>query len=108
MAPAYGGVYGVEKGGGAPPAPGFAVPGFAPSGPGGGGGRGGGAPAGRVWVLGPDGKPAALSLQLGIGDGTYTEVARGELKEGQLVIVGVAVPGDRAPSQTGAAPRLRF
>jgi hypothetical protein len=61
-----------------------------------------------VWVLGPDGKPAALSLQLGIGDGTYTEVARGELKEGQLVIVGVAVPGDRAPSQTGAAPRLRF
>ncbi len=79
-----------------------------PSGPGGGGGRGGGAPAGRVWVLGPDGKPAALSLQLGIGDGTYTEVARGELKEGQLVIVGVAVPGDRTPSQTGAAPRLRF
>jgi len=79
-----------------------------PSGPGGGAGRGGGAPAGRVWVLGPDGKPAALSLQLGIGDGTYTEVARGELKEGQLVIVGVAVPGDRTPSQTGAAPRLRF
>ena len=78
-----------------------------PGGPGG-GGRGGGAPAGRVWVVGPDGKPAALSLQLGIGDGTYTEVARGELKEGQLVIVGVAVPGDRAPSQTGAAPRLRF
>ena len=78
-----------------------------PGGPGG-GGRGGGAPAGRVWVVGPDGKPAALSLQLGIGDGTYTEVARGELKEGQQVIVGVAVPGDRAPSQTGAAPRLRF
>jgi len=77
-----------------------------PSGPG--GGRGGGAPAGRVWVLGPDGKPAALPLQLGIGDGTYTEVVRGELKEGQPVIVGVAVPGDRAPSQTGAAPRIRF
>jgi HlyD family secretion protein len=72
----------------------------------GGGGRGGGGPAGRVWILGPDGKPAALSLQLGIGDGTYTEVVRGELKEGQLVIVGVALPGDR-PSQ-GAAPRLRL
>jgi HlyD family secretion protein len=77
-----------------------------PGGSPGGGGRGGGAPAGRVWVLGPDGKPAAVSLQLGIGDGTYTEVVRGELKEGQMVIVGVAVPGDRP--QTGAAPRLRL
>jgi hypothetical protein len=61
-----------------------------------------------VWVIGPDGKTAALALQLGIGDGTYTEVAGGELKEGHLVIVGVAVPGDRTPAQTGAAPRLRF
>jgi HlyD family secretion protein len=59
-----------------------------------------------VWIVGPDGKPAALSLQLGIGDGTYTEVVRGEIKEGQLVIVGVALPGDR-PSP-GAAPRLRL
>ena len=73
----------------------------------GGGSRSGGAPAGRVWILGPDGKPAAVPLQLGIGDGTYTEVVRGELKEGHLVIVGVALPGDR-PSATGAAPRLRF
>jgi HlyD family secretion protein len=79
-----------------------------PSGPGGGGGRGGGAPAGRVFVLGPDGKPTALSLQLGIGDGTYTEVVRGELTEGQQVIVGVAVPGDRSQPPTGTAPRLRF
>ena len=77
-----------------------------PGGGPGGGGRGGGGPAGRVWILGPDGKPAALALQLGIGDGTYTEVLRGEIKEGQLVIVGVALPGDR-PAQ-GAAPRLRL
>ena len=73
----------------------------------GGGSRGGGARAGRVWILGPDGKPAAVPLQLGIGDGTYTEVVRGELREGHLVIVGVALPGDR-PAATGAAPRLRF
>jgi HlyD family secretion protein len=59
-------------------------------------------------VLGPDGKPAVLSLQLGIGDGTFTEVVKGDVKEGQMVIVGVAVPGDRAPSQTGTAPRLRL
>ncbi|MGH7366087.1 MAG: efflux RND transporter periplasmic adaptor subunit [Candidatus Rokuibacteriota bacterium] len=70
------------------------------------GGRAGGAPTGRVWLVGPDGKPAAVSLQLGIGDGTHTEVARGEIKEGQRVIVGVALPGDR--EQPGAAPRLRL
>jgi HlyD family secretion protein len=72
-----------------------------------GGLRGGGAPGGRVWVVGPDGKPAAIPLQLGIGDGTYTEVVKGEIKEGQQVIVGVAVPGDRS-QQPGAAPRLRL
>jgi len=71
------------------------------------GGRGGGAAAGRVWVVGTDGKPREVPLQLGIGDGTFTEVARGELTEGQQVIVGVALPGER-PSSPGAAPRLRF
>ena len=75
-------------------------------GPGPGGGRGGGATAGRVWIVGPDGKPAAVPVQLGIGDGTYTEVARGEIKEGQQVIVGVATPG--APAQPAAGPRLRL
>ncbi len=80
-----------------------------PAGGPGGGGRAGGAPAGRVWVVGSDGKPAAVALQLGIGDGTYTEVVKGELKEGQQVIIGLAVAGDRAPQpQPGAAPRLRF
>jgi len=75
------------------------------SGPG--GGRGGGAPAGRVWIVGADGKPAAVPVQLGIGDGTYTEVARGEIKEGQQVIVGVVAPG--APPQPPATgPRLRL
>jgi HlyD family secretion protein len=69
-------------------------------------GRGGAAPAGRVWVVGPDGQPAVITLQLGIGDGTYTEVVRGDIKEGQQVIVGVALPGDRP--QPGAPPRLRF
>jgi HlyD family secretion protein len=73
-----------------------------PSGP----GRSGGAPGGRVWIVGTDGKPAPIALQLGIGDGTYTEVAKGEITEGQQVIVGLAVPGER--SQSGAAPRLRL
>ena len=74
--------------------------------PGPGGGRGG-APAGRVWVVGPDGKPAAIPLQLGIGDGTFTEVVKGEIKEGQPVIVG-ALTGERAQPQPGGPPRVRF
>jgi HlyD family secretion protein len=81
-----------------------------PARPGGGsgpaGGRSGGAPAGRVWIVGPDGKPAAVPVHLGIGDGTYTEVARGEIKEGQQVIVGVPAPG--AQPQPAAGPRLRL
>ena len=72
-----------------------------------GGGRAGGPPAGRVWIVGTDGKPTAVPLQLGIGDGTYTEIAKGDLKEGEQVIVGLAVPGDRPP-QSGSAPRLRL
>ena len=76
------------------------------SGSGPGGGRAGGAPAGRVWIVGADGKPAAVALQLGIGDGTFTEVAHGEIKEGQQVIVGVAAPG--APPQPAAGPRLKL
>ena len=72
-----------------------------------GGGRAGGPPAGRVWIVGTDGKPTAVPLQLGIGDGTYTEIAKGDLKEGEQVIVGLAMPGDRPP-QSGSAPRLRL
>ena len=68
-------------------------------------GRGGGPPAGRVWLLGPDGKAAAITVQLGIGDGTFTEVVKGDLSEGQQVIVGLATAGDRPP---GSPPRLRL
>src|SRR5436309_6024145 len=32
---------------------------------------------GRVWVLGPDGKPTAIALTLGLSDGNATEVRRG-------------------------------
>ena len=46
--------------------------------------------AGRVWVLGSDGKPAPVEIALGLSDGSSTEVLRGDLKEGQEVIVGLA------------------
>ena len=70
-------------------------------------GRGG--VAGRVWVLGPDGKAAAVTLTLGLSDGSSTEVLRGELREGQEVIVGLAggSTGRGAPPAQ-SAPRLRL
>ena len=61
--------------------------------------------AGRVWVIGPDGKPAPISLTLGLSDGASTEVLRGDVREGQDVIVGTAgAPG----RQQQGAPRLRL
>ncbi len=77
----------------------------------GGGGRGN--VTGRVWVLGPDGKPKAVTLTLGISDGSATEILRGDLREGQDVIVGLA-GGAGAPSRPpgggagGSGPRMRL
>ena len=42
---------------------------------------------GRVWVL-EDGKPKLLNIMLGVGDGKFFELSRGELEEGWEVIVG--------------------
>lgn len=39
-----------------------------------------------VWVLGADGKPQPRRIRLGITDGASTEIAEGELKEGEAVI----------------------
>jgi HlyD family secretion protein len=69
------------------------------------GGRGGSAPSsGRVFVLGADGKPRPVTVQLGISDGTFTEVVGGELRDGQEVITG----GGERPSapRPSTGPRL--
>jgi hypothetical protein len=42
---------------------------------------------GIVWVLGPDNKPQARVIKLGITDGTATEVIEGDLKEGETIIL---------------------
>jgi HlyD family secretion protein len=76
----------------------------------GGGGRSGGGTPGRIFALGPDGKPKAIALTLGLTDGTATEVLAGDLKEGQEVIVGTAgtQSGPRQPGSGGSGPRLRL
>jgi HlyD family secretion protein len=62
--------------------------------------------AGRVWVLGPDGKPAQITVTLGLSDGASTEVLRGDVREGQEVIVGSA--GAPGRQQQQGSPRLRL
>jgi HlyD family secretion protein len=73
------------------------------------GGEGRAGIRGRVWVVGLDGKPAAVALTLGLSDGTATEVLRGEVKEGQDVIVGLVGGGRTGGSQQPSpGPRLRL
>jgi len=63
--------------------------------------------AGRVWIIGPDGKAAAIALTLGLSDGASTEVLRGDVHEGQEVIVG-STGGPRGGQPQQGAPRLRL
>ena len=61
--------------------------------------------SGRVWVLDPKGKPRAVSLRLGLTDGSYTEMISGELKEGDQVILGTRADGK---SKQKGGPRFGF
>lgn len=44
----------------------------------------------RVWIEDDKGKLRPVFIKTGVTDNSYTEVVRGELKEGQLVITGIA------------------
>jgi len=72
--------------------------------------EGRGARPGRAWVLGPDGKPKAVTLQLGISDGSTTEMLSGELTEGQETLTGLVTPAAPAgaPPPSSTQPRLRL
>jgi HlyD family secretion protein len=59
--------------------------------------------AGRLWLL-EDDAPKPVDVQLGLSDGTSTEIVSGDLREGADVIVGMTQAG-RA---SGAAPRMRL
>ncbi len=54
-----------------------------------------------VWVLASAGDPKAIKTQLGLSDGSYTEVTGGDLKEGDAVIVSV-INKKATPTPTGA------
>lgn len=57
-----------------------------------------------VWVLGPDKKPQPRRVKLGITDGTATEMIEGDLKEGEMIIVGQNISGDARPQTTQRPP----
>lgn len=73
----------------------------------GGRGRNVGAPSGPVvegqtrivWVLGADKQPQPRRIKIGITDGSATEIAQGDVQEGELVIIGQNVSGNG--QQTG-------
>ena len=66
--------------------------------PGGGEGQAGRArqQAPRVWLLDKDGKLRMSFLRTGVSDTSYSEILRGELKEGDVVITGTETPANRA------------
>ncbi|MDX2030241.1 MAG: efflux RND transporter periplasmic adaptor subunit [Blastocatellia bacterium] len=56
-----------------------------------------------VWVLGPDKKPQPRRIRIGITDGVNSEIAEGELKEGDTIIVAQNITSDARPA-TSRAP----
>ena len=64
---------------------------------------------GRVYINGEDGKPKLVQVRLGLTDGTMTELIGEDLKEGDLVLTGVASGGaSGAPAKAQTGPRLPF
>jgi len=67
-------------------------------------------PPTTVYLLGPGGKPKKVEIRTGITDGRFTQVVKGELKEGDTVIVGTAtskadgraIPGGMGPGGPGS------
>jgi hypothetical protein len=45
---------------------------------------------GRVYVRDDHGKTRPVEIMVGISDGSYTEIVRGDLEPGQQVIVGMS------------------
>ena len=55
-----------------------------------------------IWTLSADGKPQPVEVQLGISDGTWTEVRSGNLQEGESVILGASSQSATSTSATAS------
>ncbi|MGB7719814.1 MAG: efflux RND transporter periplasmic adaptor subunit [Bryobacteraceae bacterium] len=69
---------------------------------GGNGGRKGAAAEEAVWILNADNKPQRVVVATGESDGTYTEVTKGDLKDGDRVIL--AALAKAAAAASGGSP----
>ena len=71
------------------------------------GGSGGGRPDGlekrTIYVMRGN-TPEAVSVVTGLSDGTVSEIVRGDVKPGDLVVIDVTVSGKAASAATGASP----
>jgi len=47
---------------------------------------------GRVWVMNSNKKLEPIMVRTGLTDGTYTEIVRGKLDEGQEIVIGTLTP----------------
>ncbi len=66
---------------------------------------GGGGGSGRIWIVGENGSPKAVSVRLGLTDGSMTEIVSDEVKEGSEVIVGQQTANAAKPAGM-PGPRL--
>jgi HlyD family secretion protein len=64
--------------------------------------------SGRVWVMDDTGKPKAVSVRIGLADGTHSEVVGGTLQEGTEVIVGTQADAKARAQQAKGGPRFGF
>ncbi|HVT08188.1 MAG TPA: efflux RND transporter periplasmic adaptor subunit, partial [Polyangia bacterium] len=72
-----------------------------------GGGRGDGPSDKRtVWVL-RDGRPQAVPIRIGMSDGSLTEVAEGDLHEGDALIVDATTSETPAEAPKGPGGGVR-
>jgi HlyD family secretion protein len=60
---------------------------------------------GRIYRLGPDGNPQPIPVRLGVTDGSYTEIIRGDVQEGAAVIIGAQRNGNADEASSPAANR---
>nr|WP_246407891.1 efflux RND transporter periplasmic adaptor subunit [Microvirga lupini] len=60
----------------------------------------------RIYRVGPDGNPQPIHVRLGVTDGAYTEILRGDLEKGAAVIIG-ALRADAADDTNGGAGNRR-
>jgi HlyD family secretion protein len=62
-----------------------------------------------IWILSQEEEPLPIQVQTGISDGSSTQIVSGDLKEGDMVIVGVGTSQSPHGNQqvNPFAPRFR-